>query len=433
MSFGIIAGAAATALGAGATTAAIVGAGASALGSGLLGSKSAGKAVDAQTQAAGQSDATQRYFYDTTRADNAPFRDTGLAANNRLAQLMGLSGGGGGGGLSRAGGQTPAMLRNELAKQFTTAGGRTEIRSPFVQGGSDSGNWGGEIIGYGEGAPMIDEAGLQAAIDQRMTQQATPQQQDSDPSFGSLSRNFSAADIAADPLMAQTNRNFSAADMVADPVMMADPSYMQPMRNFDQKALDDDLVYQNGLQFGLNEGTKGINRMAAAGGGALSDATLKALTRFGNDYGTTKTAGAYDRFTSSQNTKYAQRNDSRNRYVNDQDRNYGKLTDSFNRFNTNQDRTYNKLAGLSGAGMQATNQVSAAGQNAGNNISASQQGLGNAQGAASIAKGNAWQGAINGGVAAIRGSGYTNAMTPLFDDGYSRGTGSSYNGNYSRM
>ena len=209
----------------------IIGAVAGPLIGGLLGSDSADNAADAQTGAAAASDATQRYQYDTTRADNAPFRQTGLQANNRLAELM---------------------------------------------------------------------------------------------NSGQFGRRFGASDLAGD------------------------------------------AVYQSGLQFGLDEGTKGINRQAAAGGSMLSGATLKALTRFGNDYGSTK------------------------------------ANESYNRFNTDQNSQYNKLAGLSGAGQQATNQVSAAGQNMANNISQSQQGVGNARGSAYLAQGNAWQNALNGGVSALR-------------------------------
>ena len=91
MAFGIAAGTIATAFGASAGTSALIGAGASALGGGLLGSKGAGDASSAQQDSVREANATQRYQFDTTRADNAPFRETGVAANNRLAYLMGLS------------------------------------------------------------------------------------------------------------------------------------------------------------------------------------------------------------------------------------------------------------------------------------------------------------------------------------------------------
>ena len=205
----------------GGPTGAMIGA---SIGGGLDGQQAAQDATAAQTAAADQANATQRYMYDTTRADNKPFRDTGIAANNKLTELM----------------------KN-----------------------------------------------------------------------GQFDRRFSAQDLANDP------------------------------------------VYNNGLKFGLDQGTQGINRQAAAGGSFLSGATLKALTKYGNDYGSTKANEAY------------------------------------NRFNTDQTNQYNRYAGLSGAGQQATNQVGAAGQNMANNISANQIGVGNANASGYMGGANAVSGGLN--------------------------------------
>lgn len=317
----------------------LIGAGTSLVG-GMMASGAAGDAADAQSAAAAQSDATQRYQYDTTRADNAPFRDTGLQANNRLAYLMGLSPGTSSPpGAAGAGGMTAEQLRAELlGKYTTTAAPDPSLGINWTRDGDN------QIYTPQPGAQTIDENGLQAAIQARMSQQAQQTQaaQGNDPNFGSLSRNFSAADMGADP------------------------------------------VYQSGLKFGLDEGGKGINRQAAAGGSMLSGATLKALTRFGNDYGSTK------------------------------------ANESYNRFNSNNNQQYNRLAGFSGAGQQATNQVSAAGQNMANNISQSQQGVGNARGSAYLTQGNAWSNAINGGVSA-----WKNSQTPdaTQDPNFFNGTG----------
>ena len=170
----------------------------------------------------------------------------------------------------------------------------------------------------------------------------------SDPNYGSLSRSFGE--------QAPATHAFGAADYA------------------------NDFVSQNGLQFGLDEGQKGVERQQQASGGLLSGATLKALTRFGNDYGTKNTAGAYDRF------------------MGEQGRDYGKYTDRYNRFNTDNTNQFNRLSGVAGTGQQATNTVGAAGQNYANNSSQIAQGLGNAQGASAIAQGNAWSGALQGGV-----------------------------------
>jgi hypothetical protein len=250
------------------------------------------------------------------------------AKQNKLAEMLG--------------GMTAEQLRAELLGQYTT----TAAPNP-----ADGANWtvmdDRQVYTPQSGAQTIDENGLQAAIQARMSQQSQQSQQaqaaqSTDSSFGSLMRKFGASDLAGD------------------------------------------AVYQSGLQFGLDQGTQGINRQAAAGGSMLSGATLKALTRFGNDYGSTK------------------------------------ANESYNRFNADQNSQYNKLAGLSGAGRQATNQVSAAGQNMANNISQSQQGVGNARGSAYLTQGNAWSNAINGGVSA-----WKNSQTPdaTQDPNFFNGTG----------
>ena len=299
------------AFGLSAATVGLIGAGVG-LAGGVMASNAAGDAADAQSAAAAASDATQRYQYDTTRADNAPFRETGVQANNRLAYLMGLGGGGAG-----AASAAPtiddawASLDSQHQAKYGSAAPRGDVQRQQAE---------------------AELAGLSA---QWSAGQQSQQASQSDPAYGSLTRKFSTADMAADP------------------------------------------VYNSGLQFGLSEGTKGINRQAAAGGSMLSGATLKALTRFGNDYGSTK------------------------------------ANESYNRFNNDNTTQYNRLAGLSGAGQQSTNAVSAAGASMANNISSSQQGVGNARGSAYLSQGNAWQNAINGGVSAFKNSG-TNSLGNWF-------------------
>lgn len=84
----------------------------------------------------------------------------------------------------------------------------------------------------------------------------------------------------------------------------SDPSFGSLLRKFSQDDLENDVVYNTGLQFGLDEGNKALERRAAAYGGYDSGATLKALTRYANDYGTTKAEGAYNRFMDDKNTTY---------------------------------------------------------------------------------------------------------------------------------
>lgn len=134
------------------------------------------------------------------------------------------------------------------------------------------------------------------------------------------------------------------------------------LRKFSSSDLESDPVYQNGLKFGVDEGTKAIERRAAAIGSYDSGGTLKALTRYGTDYGSTKAA------------------------------------DSYSRFRDFQDSNYGKLAGIAGMGSGATNVGVGANTATGSNLAALYTGQGNANAAATIAGGNAITGAIGNGM-----------------------------------
>lgn len=103
-----------------------------------------------------------------------------------------------------------------------------------------------------------------------------------------------------------------------------------------------------GYQFGLTQGQNALNAQLAARGMRNSGAALKAATRYGNDYATTKF-----------------------------------------------DNSFNRLASVAGLGQVGAGQVGAAGIATGQGIAANQVGVGNALGAAQIAQGNAWANAGN--------------------------------------
>jgi hypothetical protein len=119
-----------------------------------------------------------------------------------------------------------------------------------------------------------------------------------------------------------------------------------------------DVATDPGYQFGLKQGLDSAEGSAAAKGGLYSGATLKALTQYGNDYATTK------------------------------------FDDAYNRYNQDQSTLYNRLAGISGTGQVATQQVDQAGQHMADQASDNLIGAGNARGARDIAVG----GAINDGL-----------------------------------
>lgn len=129
-----------------------------------------------------------------------------------------------------------------------------------------------------------------------------------------------------------------------------------------------DYVFEEdpGHQFGLAEGEKGINRGAAARGGWDSGATMKALLKYNQDY-----AG----------TKY---------------------NEGFNRDAANKGNKFSMLAGVSGMGQGATNQVSSLGANSANQISNLYTQGGNARAAGIVGGANAWNNAIGQGIGAYQ-------------------------------
>ena len=139
-------------------------------------------------------------------------------------------------------------------------------------------------------------------------------------------------------------------------------------RNFTMADYQEDPGYQ----FRLEQGNRGVENSAAAKGSQLSGATLKALTRF------------------NQNTASDEFNN------------------AFNRFNTQNNQAYNRLAGISGTGQVANQQIAQGGQNyanqfgantqnAANNIANNTIGAGNADAAGRIGSSNAWNTAIGQG------------------------------------
>jgi hypothetical protein len=162
----------------------------------------------------------------------------------------------------------------------------------------------------------------------------------------------------------QTRADFEPWRQAGSAAMKRLDTLLQPggdlSRRFSAADLEADPVYQSGLEFGLNEGRNAINARAVAGGGYDSGATLKALTRYGNDYGSTK------------------------------------ANESYNRFNTDMTNLYNRNAGVAGMGQTATGTVASAGQNTSNNIINATSDMGNSRAASIVGGANSWANSIGG-------------------------------------
>jgi len=222
-------------------------AGASLLG-GLFGSEAASDAAATQAQATREANDLQRYIYENNVRLNQPAIDAGNLGRNRLMQLLGLGG--------TPGGQTQTreQLRQSLAGRFTTPGVQTYVPPRTLSSNPNYDDVMSEPS-FTSGAPTVDEAGLQAAIEAEMARTGVDS---SSPEYGSLLKAFTGADLQNEP----------------------------------------------GYQFGMAEGQKGIDRRAAAGGGYFSGAALKAAQRFGQDYAGTKFNEAFNRDTTSKNNIY---------------------------------------------------------------------------------------------------------------------------------
>lgn len=110
-----------------------------------------------------------------------------------------------------------------------------------------------------------------------------------------------------------------------------------------------DLQNEPGYQFALNEGMKGVTNSAAARGGLLSGAALKAASQYNNDYASTK------------------------------------YNDAFNRDGTNK----NRLASIAGVGQTASNVNTSSGLSTAANVGQNQLAAGNARASGYVANGNA--------------------------------------------
>lgn len=235
----------------------------------VIGGMAAGDAADAQAGASREQMAESRRQYDQTRTDQAPWRDAGSASINRLAYLLGLGGANGAG--SGSGALTRDQIRAQLLPQYTTTTAGGAPADPWGTGGpsgmaqfrngqmgyvTDNGEGTSTWVPYSsESTSTIDEAGLNAAIEQRLGAQGPG---NSDGLYGSLLKKFGVEDFEADP----------------------------------------------GYAFRQSEGQKGVERSAAARGGLFSGAAGKAMTRFNQDLASQEYGNAYNRFNNDQNNVF---------------------------------------------------------------------------------------------------------------------------------
>ena len=114
-------------------------------GSAILGAIGSSKSAKAQKDAADTAAATERYMYDTTREDMAPWQETGVSAINQMRDLSGLG---------AEGSRETAMnsFYSDPGYQFRFDEGQRALEnSAAARGGLLSGNTGRALVGFGQG------------------------------------------------------------------------------------------------------------------------------------------------------------------------------------------------------------------------------------------------------------------------------------------
>ena len=149
-----------------------------------------------------------------------------------------------------------------------------------------------------------------------------------------------------------------------------------------------DVMREPGYRFGMEQGQLGLDRKAAAAGGRVSGAALKAASQFSTDYASTGYGAAYQR---------------------------------------RQDRL-NRLASLAGIGQTATSGSALAGSQSSNAISGLLSNQGDNAGSARLMQGNIWGNAANQ-IGALYGRRGSNA-NPLLNSGNSYTSGGNVYGNF---
>jgi hypothetical protein len=360
---------------------------AAAVGGALITADGAKSAASAQSGASDNAIQAQMLASAQMQTALQPWTQAGGQAQSRLNQLLGLGGVGTSGrtSLGLSTGLTPEQVRQQLMGRFTrqstaanaapmyrtgaeavaalgeqgahdyfqnlnTQGAKTDISPLFgntpnganvLMGGGNSADgvhgdtW--EMPGQAQGpASTIDEEGLQAAIDKYYQEQdAQNASAESDPTYGSLLRAY---------------------------------------RNGEEfKFTGDNLASDPGYQFGLNQGTQGIQRGQAARGNFLSGAAMKELDRFNQDYAGTKFNDAFGRAQSTWNT-------------------------NLGAYNQNRGALYDMLSGVSRTGQNSAAQVGTSNIASANSIGNAMIGAGNAQAAGTVASTNGLLNGINSAV-----------------------------------
>lgn len=167
----------------------------------------------------------------------------------------------------------------------------------------------------------------------------------------------------------QTRKDLMPYKQAGDTSLNQLMGQMTPDGYFNQTYTGQDIYSDPSYQFRLQQGQDAIQSSAAAKGGLLTGATLKALQNYGQESASQEYSNAY------------------------------------NRFNADQTNRYNRLSNLVGIGQNAAAQVGNAGAQTAQAIANNTMAGANSIAAGQVGSANAWSGAANnlGSMAAAYG------------------------------
>lgn len=360
-----------------------------AVGSAAISANGARSAANAQAGASDQASQMQMMAQAQMRQDLQPWVQAGGAAQNRLNQYLGM-GGVGTTGVTSMGlqtGLTPDQVRQQLMARYTRnvspANGSPAV--PQYRTGQEAIN----ALGAGGAAQYFQNRPQESSQERRnrllgiAPEGALIRQGSGDGNDGvhgdewsmpNSSQSGPTSEVDYEGLDAAIAKYYEEVN-AQNAAAQADPTYgslLRPYRNGEEfNFTGSDLASDPGYQFGLNQGTQGIERSQAARGNFLSGGAMKELARFNEDYAGTKFNDAYSRNLSTWNT-------------------------NLGAYNQNRNTIYNFLTGQSQMGQNSAAQVGAAGNQTATSVGNNIMGAGNSAAAAQVAGSNALASGING-------------------------------------
>lgn len=260
----------------------------------------------------------------------------------------------GGLGSSSAAKKQQRATENATALQRKQTDRAIDMQQPFYEGGTQAQNRLMELMGFDPGYDQAEyERIYQGLRDAESAKHAAAYGFGFDNAPG-----WADPDIAgAENYLRRVAMDQAKASYAQNPKARSS-DFGSLMKNFSME----DFEADPGYQFRMDEGMRGVEGGAAARGGLLSGAALKAIQKYGQNFASNEYGNAY------------------------------------NRFEANKTNNFNRLTGMIKAGQGSADYMGNAANNFGNNAAGNMIGGGNAQASGIMGTTNALVGGINTGI-----------------------------------